>query len=383
MHRNTTIVLTLFFLVSTSVWSQQVEMRILSNHNAVNHYPGNDGLIGNADDVLSANSTVNNGSEPNMAGSYGYNAFNFGGASNENTLPTGFNAITFVNGNVTVDQSVFNNGGGAIVSALNITSGSEPFPGHGAYTSTITAVNSGSYNPTTRDFTLNVDISFLINGNTSTEPGLMLSGTAVMLQASEFSTGSGDAYVDDVLVPLAQASGASSLVYFDGSGMLTNLGFPIRFVISATNGGSGFAINQGISGSWFEPATSGQGFLIDVDPTIDFIFVAWFTYNDGENVKAIGSPDQRWFSASGNYSGNGANLPIFVSSGGVFDDPQSTTTKQDGTMNISFSDCGSGTIQYNIASAGLSGTIPIQRALPGTAMLCEALIPAINTDSQK
>lgn len=381
MLRNITKLLTLAFLFSTNAWSQQVEMSIISNNNAVNHYPGNDGLIGNADDVMSANSTSNNGSEPNTAGSYGYNAFNFGGASNESALPTGFNAITFVNGSVTVDQSVFNNGGGPIVTALNISSGSEPFPGHGAYTSTITAVNGGTYDPATGNFTLNVDISFLINGNTSTEPGLMLSGTAVMLQASEFATGSGNAYVDNVLVPLAQASGASSLVFFDGSGMLTNLGFPIRFVIAATNGGSSFAINQGISGSWFEPATSGQGFLIDVDPTIDFIFVAWFTYNDSENVKAIGSSDQRWFSASGNYSGNGATLPLFVSSGGVFDDPQSTTTTQDGTINVSFSDCESGTIQYNITSAGLTGTIPIQRALPGTAMLCEALIPALNGDS--
>ncbi len=354
--------------------AQTVDMTILSNPAAINSYPGNDGLVGNGDDVVSSQTTTNNGSGPNTSGSYGYNAFNFGGASNENELPTGFNAITFVNGNVTIDQGVFNNGGGAIVTALDITSGTEPFPGHGAYSATATSINSGTYNPGSQQFTLDVDISFLINGNTSTEPGLVLSGTAIMLESSEFTTGSGNAYVDQVLVPLAQASDADSLAYFDGTGMLPNLGFPIRFVIVAVEGGSGgFTINQGISGSWFNPETAGQGFLIDVDPENNFIFIAWFTYDDEGNRIKVGSDDQRWLTAQGNYSGGSASISIFDTSGGRFNDPQPTDTDLEGTMNISFSSCSSGSVQFNLPDDGLSGTIPIQRLLPATSALCDTL----------
>ena len=358
-------------LLSGTVMAQQLEMTVLSDPAINNSYPGIDGLIGTADDVVSTALTSNNGSAPNMNGSYGYNAFNFGGATGENTLPTGFNAITFVNGTITVDKNVLTNGGGAIVSALNITSGTEPFPGHGAYTSTITSVNSGNYDPNTQQFSLNVDISFLINGQTSTEPGLALNGTAIFLDSGDFAMGSGNSYFDSVLIPRAQAKGVSNLVFFDGTGTLPNLGFPIRFVIAATS--QDFSqINQGISGGWFEPATSGQGFLIDVDPVSNFIFVAWFTYND-VTTKNIGEPNHRWLSASGNYTGTSANLPLYVTSGGKFNDPQSVTTQQDGTMNISFDDCSTGTVQYSITSANLTGTIPIQRLLPATASLCNSL----------
>jgi hypothetical protein len=359
-------------LLSGTVKAQQQEMTILSDSTVNNSYPGNDGFIGTADDIVSTTLTTNNGSAPNTSGSYGYNAFNFGGATNENTLPTGSNAITFVNGTVTVDKNVFNNGGGPIISDLNITSGTEPFPGHGAYTSTITSVNGGSYDPNTHQFSLNVDISFLINGLTSTEPGLVINGIAILSESSGFATGSGNSYFDSILIPRAQANGASSLVFFDGTGTLPNLGFPIRFVIAATV--QNFTqINQGISGGWFEPVTSGQGFLIDVDPVNNFIFVAWFTYTDVINQKAIGEPNHRWFTASGNYSGTSANLPLYVTSGGKFNDSQSVITVQDGTMNISFEDCNTGSVQYSIPSANLTGTIPIQRLLPATAILCDNL----------
>lgn len=227
------IILIIVLLASFSINAQQVEMGIIQDTSMINHYPGVDGLIGNVDDIISANLSTNNGSAPNNLGSISYNAFNFGGATGEATMPTGFNAITFVDGNVTVDQMIFTNGGGPIISGLNITSGTEPFVGHGAYTSMFTAVNSGTYNSTTYAFTLNVDVSYLINGNVSTEPGLVLTGTAILLHDDQYVAGSGNLYVDSILVPLAQTANASSLVYFDGTGTIPNLGFPIRSVVVA------------------------------------------------------------------------------------------------------------------------------------------------------
>ena len=198
-------------------------------------YPGADGLIGTGDDVNSSAATMG-GSTSNSLGSFSSNAFNFGGMTGEAELPTGFNGITFVAGSVTIDQTAFM-GSGPIITALDITMGTEPFPGHGAYTATTTAVNGGTYNAATGEFTLDVDLEFLIDGQLSTEPGLMLTGIAVFAESMDFgSTGNG--YVDTVLSPRATGAGASSLAFFDGTGMLPNLGLPIRFVVVGLGAGA-------------------------------------------------------------------------------------------------------------------------------------------------
>ena len=64
---------------------------------------------------------------------------------------------------------------------------------------------------------------------------MVLTGTAILLQDDQFVTGSGNAYVDGVIIPLAQAVNANSLVYIDATGMLPDLGFPIRTLIVAFN----------------------------------------------------------------------------------------------------------------------------------------------------
>lgn len=136
-----------------------------------------------------------------------------------------------------------------------------------------------------------------------------------------------------------------------------------------------FAINQGISGSWFEPATAGQGFLLDIEPASRFIFVAWFTYTPPV-VNKLGAPEHRWLSAQGNYTADAAtNIGIFQTSGGAFDTPRTTTTTQVGTMTLRFTNCTTGTVTYTLPGDGLSGEIPIQRLLPAQA-LCEMLSPA-------
>ena len=42
---------------------------------------------------------------------------------------------------------------------------------------------------------------------------------------------------------------------------------------------SDFRINPGLNGAWFNPVSSGQGFLIEVFPDINQVFLAWFTYD--------------------------------------------------------------------------------------------------------
>ena len=59
----------LLFIICGAVSAQQVEMTILSNQADINTYPGNDGLVGTGDDVVSSNQTSNNASAPNAMGS--------------------------------------------------------------------------------------------------------------------------------------------------------------------------------------------------------------------------------------------------------------------------------------------------------------------------
>lgn len=136
-----------------------------------------------------------------------------------------------------------------------------------------------------------------------------------------------------------------------------------------------FEINQGISGAWYFPDTSGSGILFDIRPSDKFIFAAWFTY-DVETPEKIGSVDNRWFVVNGNYEGNMAeNVPLFHTSGGIFDNPQDVSSVQIGTMTFEFNDCNTGTASYIITDGSLTGSFPIQRVIPGTDSLCEALIP--------
>lgn len=144
--------------------------------------------------------------------------------------------------------------------------------------------------------------------------------------------------------------------------------------------GDSFTINPGINDAWFNTITPGQGFLISVFPGIGQMFLAWFTYDTERppvDVDAIlGEPGHRWLTAQGPYSGDTANLTIFMTEGGVFDSAEPVPTTDpagDGTITIEFADCTEGLVNYEITSLDISGEIPIQRITPDNVALCETL----------
>ncbi|MFK7958040.1 MAG: hypothetical protein AB8B96_18230 [Lysobacterales bacterium] len=135
---------------------------------------------------------------------------------------------------------------------------------------------------------------------------------------------------------------------------------------------STFEINQGVSGAWFYPVTTGSGLLLDVNPDSGFFFAAWFTYaSDAEG--ADGS--SRWFTASGQYQGHRVDTQLFRSSGGRFDSDMAVETVPVGSMQFEFSDCNNAVVGYAL-DGGASGDFPITRVIPGTEALCETLTPA-------
>jgi hypothetical protein len=194
-------------------------------------------------------------------------------------------------------------------------------------------------------------------------------------------TGDSAEYAD--ISPLCTASQAGPLCLFQGKRETVN-----QLIYIGNPGLSGdpllgagtFALNAGFNDAWFDPETSGQGFLVSVFPRVQQVFLAWFTF-DAERPPAdvtavIGEPGHRWMVAQGTYSGETANLTLFVSEGGVFDasDPAPVTDQAGvGTLTLEFADCSSGTVTYDITGAGLSGEIPIIRVANDNVSLCEKL----------
>lgn len=128
-------------------------------------------------------------------------------------------------------------------------------------------------------------------------------------------------------------------------------------------------INAGHAGGWFEPATSGQGFFIDITPALNFVFAAWFTYT---SASSLNPDEQQWYTLQGGYSDNSAELTIYETLGGAFDDPQPPATNPVGTATLVFFSCDRGELRFRFDD-GREGVIPIRRVIPGSDNICEDL----------
>lgn len=132
---------------------------------------------------------------------------------------------------------------------------------------------------------------------------------------------------------------------------------------------TGARIDVGHSGAWFNPATRGQGQFLEIEPDKQFVFLSWFTYTDD----ASDTPNQQhWFTAEGNYNGSKAELILYESVGGRFDQPQAVTTTPIGDVTLTFSDCGHGTMSYRFDDRDLVGSIPMMRTISGSGNVCES-----------
>ncbi len=136
-------------------------------------------------------------------------------------------------------------------------------------------------------------------------------------------------------------------------------------------------VNTGHSGAWYNPQTAGQGVLLDVEPVNNFLFLSWFTYTDDTMADRN---EQHWFTAQGNYSGDTAQLTVYETLGGLFDDPKAPSTAAVGTMELSFSDCANALVNYTIDSWGVAGSFPLTRAVPETENVCLNRSQTANVD---
>lgn len=156
---------------------------------------------------------------------------------------------------------------------------------------------------------------------------------------------------------------------------------PVAIVIRNDTGQQDFKINAGLNDAWFNPATDGQGFFITVFPDLNFVSLAWFTYDTelpaDDETAMLGDPGHRWLTAGGFIEGNRVDMDITVTSGGLFDSdtPVERTDPpgSDGTITLTFESCSAGVIDYDITSIDQQGSVPIQRVANDNIALCEVL----------
>jgi hypothetical protein len=189
-------------------------------------------------------------------------------------------------------------------------------------------------------------VSVLIN---TTAPG---AASASFAAQQQFATG-----LDPVGLAVGDVNG-------DGKPdlLVTNNNAATVSVLINTSVYAGVNANQhGITGSWFNPATGGQGLELELYPDLvapgtGLLFGGWFTYD----IAAAGG--QRWYALSGTV-GNGssiASLGIYAGFGGNFAAAPTVAATQVGTASLTFSSCNSGTLNY-VFFDGRTGSIPLSR----------------------
>ena len=142
------------------------------------------------------------------------------------------------------------------------------------------------------------------------------------------------------------------------------------FNTGAGGGPPTFVLNQhGLTGSWFEPATSGQGIEIEVYPDLvapgtGLLQGSWFTF---DYVAAGGAATQRWYTFGGNVQTGQASvtLTLYQNVGGNFNALPVTSPTPVGSVVLSFTDCVTATMAYTFSDGSArSGSIPLVRLTP-------------------
>ena len=161
-----------------------------------------------------------------------------------------------------------------------------------------------------------------------------------------------------------------------------------------------FIFNPGLNGAWVAIGVGAQGIFLEVFPSAGILFFAHFTFNhllavsldqdapttqqqaDGGVTKVqndVGSPDQRWLTAYGNYpmDSNFMTLTYENSTGGAFNAemPVATTDVNYGTGWIEGFSCNRLLINWTL-SGGTVDTREYNRVLGDGVATCQNFIMA-------
>jgi hypothetical protein len=164
--------------------------------------------------------------------------------------------------------------------------------------------------------------------------------------------------------------------FSDGSGRSDSIALSrlTPNITCAESGDNGMPTsNYLLSGSWYDPSTSGQGMLVDISPSLTTLFAAWYTFSPTGQATGAGA-SQRWYTIQSSSFGAGMtmqkNIPILATTGGLFDSQVPPVTQEVGMADITFQSCQAMTLYYRFSSgsnASKSGTLHLQRVGPTPA----------------
>lgn len=131
----------------------------------------------------------------------------------------------------------------------------------------------------------------------------------------------------------------------------------------------GYWPGPALSGSWYDPARSGEGFILEYMPD-GTVIMAWFTF------PAVGAPGQQdWLMAEGGrFLGNRLIFDqVYTTRGGrwgaAFDPAQITRTLW-GTVEFAFRNCNQATVTFAGPASHGSGTMQAQRLTAIDQLTC-------------
>ncbi len=146
---------------------------------------------------------------------------------------------------------------------------------------------------------------------------------------------------------------------------------PLGVVVPAAPGG--FDLNRrGLTGSWYQPATSGQGVELEVyedlvAPGTGYLQGAWFTY---DYKAAGGAASQRWYTFGGVVptGQSSATLTLYKNVGGNFNALPVTSAVPVGNVVLTRVNCNHITMAYTFTDGSRrSGSMAMVNMTPTTA----------------
>ena len=123
-----------------------------------------------------------------------------------------------------------------------------------------------------------------------------------------------------------------------------------------------------LSGNWYEPASSGQGLFVELNPMTPALFFAWYTYAPAG--QAAGAAGQRWYTGQASYSPGARQIRtnLYETNGGSFNAPTPIPHSDAvGFADLMFLTCGAARLSYTFTAgtnAGRSGSIDLARVGP-------------------
>lgn len=192
---------------------------------------------------------------------------------------------------------------------------------------------------------------FYVHGNgfaPGTATARTANGTIVDTGDSDQATSFGDPdhFIDlDEDLPI-------STIEFTG-GVIDNF----SFTVAETGPAPSFDL---LEGAWQNLDTTGEGILFDFSPSLNLLFMAWFTFTLEAVPSAdppavdIGFDGQRWMTALLTIDGDTASGPLRARQAGAFDMPPtgSESGQPVGTVSVQLLDCDLALVTYTIDSAG-------------------------------